>query len=64
MEPVSRVISTHGVEIDYNPLIAPVYRVDGKWIQLTPQVHPVGEPGRLAPHSDMSLNFDSLDTLP
>ena len=61
MEPFSRVISTHGVEIDCNPLIAPIYRVDGKLIQLTSQVHPVGEPGRLAPRSDMSLNFDSLE---
>ena len=53
MEPVSRVISTHGVEIECNPLIAPTFRVDGQWIQLTPQVKQVSEPKRLAPHDDV-----------
>jgi len=61
MEPISRVISTHGVEIKCNPLIAPTFRVDEKWIQCTPQVHAVEEPKRLAPYEDVALNFDSLE---
>jgi len=61
MEPVSRVISTHGAEIECNPLIAPTFPVDGQWIQLTPQVKQVSEPKRLAPHDDVTLNFDSLE---
>ena len=60
MQAVTRTITKHAIEVECNPIVAPIFRVEGKWIKLAPDVSVVEGLEKLTPHNDNAISFDHI----